>query len=299
LGADAPKAEVCDRVVYSRVGETALEALIFPKSTGATPPRGPRPGVILIHGGAWLSGSPYQHWWYSRRFAEAGYVVMAIEYRTMDDGAFPAALHDAKAAARWLRRNSAWLGVDPDAIAVMGDSAGGHLAAMLSTTRPEDGFEGTTDPDVSSAVQAAVLLYPMTDLASEVNARTLAGRLWRRLSFNYHLVSYLTREMEGSLPERARLASPIQYTHAGAPPTLIIHGSLDRNVHPIQSLRYYTALQNLGVQSAYIQVGRTHAFDYYDPRLRGEIFGDILRFLHENLRGAPDPEAYLESRKRD
>jgi len=120
--------------------------------------RKPLPGMVLIHGGGWIIGSRHQQAWYCRAFAKAGYVVMTIEYRMMPKYCFPECVYDCKAAVRWMRLRADWLGVDPSRIVAFGASAGGHLAAFLATTGPEDGFEGTENPGPSTEVSAVISL---------------------------------------------------------------------------------------------------------------------------------------------
>ncbi|MCX5757482.1 MAG: alpha/beta hydrolase, partial [Candidatus Hydrogenedentes bacterium] len=109
----------------------------------------PRPAVLLIHGGCWLFGTRHQLHWYTRHFAEQGYVVAAIQYRMMPKYRLPDCVEDCKAAVRWLRLHAAEYNIDPDRIVALGNSAGGHLAAMLGVTSPDDGFDGVENPGAS------------------------------------------------------------------------------------------------------------------------------------------------------
>src|SRR6476661_7067961 len=99
---------------------------------------GPSPVVVFLHGGGWRLGSrhlvgpayatadpgPFE------LFAQAGIAVASIDYRLSGEALWPAQLHDAKAAVRWLRRRSSELGIDPERMASWGESAGGHLAEL-------------------------------------------------------------------------------------------------------------------------------------------------------------------------
>ncbi|NLT60001.1 MAG: alpha/beta hydrolase, partial [Candidatus Hydrogenedentes bacterium] len=127
-------------------------------------PATPLPAIVAIHGGAWLHGPRAQQWWYLREFARRGYVVFTVDYRKLPRHRFPACLHDVKSAVRWMRLHADEYGVDPDRIYAFGASAGGHLSAFLATSVPEDGFEGSENPDASSAVNAAISLYGAVDL---------------------------------------------------------------------------------------------------------------------------------------
>jgi acetyl esterase/lipase len=133
----------------------------------------PPPLVVWIHGGAWLFGDrrylpetlrSNQH--FDESLA-AGLAVASIDYRHSREASFPAQLHDAKAAIRYLRAHSEALGIDTARIGVWGESAGGHLAALVGLTdrRPDlEGDLGAVGP--SSAVDAVVDWYGPSDLAA-------------------------------------------------------------------------------------------------------------------------------------
>lgn len=102
---------------------------------------GPLPVVVWIHGGAWAEGTRHRLWipW----LPQHGYALASIDYRLSAQAPFPAQLQDCKAAVRWLRAHAAEYGLDPARFAAAGDSAGGHLAAMLGTTGDVPALEGT------------------------------------------------------------------------------------------------------------------------------------------------------------
>ena len=116
-----------------------------PITIGEAKPGAKFPGVVLIHGGAWLFGTRYQLHWYGSRLARAGYVAASINYRMLPMYPFPYCIHDCKAAVRWLRLHADEYGIDPERIAAFGNSAGGHLAGLLATTRPRDWRAWTID----------------------------------------------------------------------------------------------------------------------------------------------------------
>ena len=126
------------------------------------------------------------------RLAQRGLVVVAIDYRLARPGSpsWPAAVDDLREAVRWLRRHSAAYGVDPERIAVIGQSSGGHLAALLGTFPAVDGPDG-----VSSRVQAVVSFYGPTDLNSLMQFRHLAHEPAR---------TFLGEEPSGLNPARPR-----------------------------------------------------------------------------------------------
>jgi len=233
-----------------------------------------RPGMVLIHGGAWILGTRYQQAWYCRAFARAGYVVMTIDYRLMPRNAFPCCLHDCKAAVRWLRQNADRYRIDPDRIATFGASAGGHLAALLATTMPEDGLEGDVNPGVSSEVCAAISLYGAVDLQQYYDT-PLIGPLGRITSnFFDKFIAPHGSKISG--------ASPLHFARPATKPIMLVHGTWDHLVHYSQSERFHQRLVELGVPTKLIAVeGREHGFDYLHTSKRRELFGEMRKFLAE------------------
>src|SRR5262249_26300578 len=114
---------------------------------------GPRPAVLVIHGGSWRSGKRSEMAKFARGFANAGYVVYNVDYRLAPEHRFPAQLDDVRAAFAWLHDHAHELAADPDRIAVMGYSAGAHLALLLGLAgvgdapRPRAGAAGRSAPD--------------------------------------------------------------------------------------------------------------------------------------------------------
>ncbi len=116
------------------------------------PPAGdePSPVVVFLHGGGWRLGSRHSAGpAYAKAdpgpfelVAQAGIAVASIDYRLSGEAVWPAQLHDAKAAVRWLRGRASELTIDPDRIAAWGESAGGHLAELLGLTVDDPALEG-------------------------------------------------------------------------------------------------------------------------------------------------------------
>ena len=265
-------------LVYARAEGRPLKMSLYIPESGEL---GGRPGIVLIHGGAWILGSRYQLAWYCRQFARAGFVVMTIDYRLMPRYAFPKCLHDSKAAVRWLRLHAAELNVDTDRIAAFGESAGGHLAAFLAATRADDRFEGSENPGASSAIRAAISLYGPVDLTCyrDMPSHGPFQNITRRF-----MVDFGGRE--GLAPEGTswEAASPITYASPETAPILFVHGEKDKLVHFEQPRRFYDRLRELGVPTQLIAVpNRGHGFDYVRWRQRGAIFGEMLSFLSEHL----------------
>ncbi|MDQ2805992.1 MAG: alpha/beta hydrolase [Chloroflexota bacterium] len=126
----------------------------------------PAPVAVYLHGGGWQDGDKT---WIGRilpatALTTRGYAVAAVDYRLAPRYPWPAPINDAKCALRFLRSHAAQYQIDPDHIGVWGDSAGGHLAALLGLAGPTAGLEGDGGwPGVSSAVQAVVTMSAPTD----------------------------------------------------------------------------------------------------------------------------------------
>lgn len=273
-------------VVFNRPDRKPLKMTIF---TPAGEVAGSvRPAVLLIHGGSWLYGSRYQLHWYGRQLARRGYVAASLDYRMMPRYAFPDCLHDCKAAVRFLRRNAAAYGIDPGRIAVMGNSAGGHLAALIAATHPEDGLEGAGAGEEPSSVQAAVVLYGVTDMSYYRNPSGYIRMFGMTAKF---IDNFVTRRYTGSgNPYDA--ASPAHYADERMCPTLFIHGTKDNLVPYGQTVAFAGQLSRAGVPVRLITVRHGHAFDFLVPGARAGIFPEIVQFLDDRLKSPAAAEPH-------
>jgi acetyl esterase/lipase len=233
------KVDVENDVVFGTTGSRDLKCDIFrPPLDGDR-----RPGVLLIHGGAWHQGDRSQLRYYGIQLARYGFVGMACEYRLSGEAPWPAQIHDVKAALRWMRAHADSLGIDEGKICVTGNSAGAHLALMLGGDT--DAFEGSGgNGHVSSKCAAISAIYPPT-----------------RLHFNKNEVENKLFGEAGS-DDVAAKASPINYAKAGFPPTILIHGNADQIVPNSESFNMYHALHKAGGGvELHVFDGAPHAFD--------------------------------------
>ena len=218
------------------------------------PPEGgePAPVVLFLHGGGWRIGSRHtvgpmyagQDPTPFERMAQAGIAVASADYRLSGEAVWPAQLHDAKAAVRWLRARADELGADPDRIAVWGESAGGHLASLLGLTAGDPSLEGDVGvTGLSSQVLAVAAWYAPSDLVGfAVDAGTDSADATTR-------EAQLLGGTPMSLPDMAVQASPLIHVSPAAPPFLLLHGRTDRFVPCLQSERLYDALVEAGVEA--------------------------------------------------
>ena len=121
-------------------------------------------GIVYFHGGAWIFGDLDTHDGLCRALAnESGCRVVAIDYRLAPEHKFPAAVEDACAATKWVAAHAVELGIDPNRLAVAGDSAGGNLAAVVCQMARGQGFK----------IALQVLFCPVTDIAADNQSRHL------------------------------------------------------------------------------------------------------------------------------
>jgi len=237
-------------IPYGTGGGTPLELDIYTPENLA----GPVPGIIFIHGGGWRSGKRQDYKFYTTRFATHGYVVATVSYRLKEAGYFPNCVEDVKCAVRWMRANATQLNVDPDRIAVIGGSAGGHLSMMAGYSSDVAEFEGQGGHlGVSSAVQAVIDIYGPVDFTVEETR-------------DHPLLTGFMQGTYEEVPEKFVKASPLTYLDPSDPPTLIIHGTIDTLVPVEQSDLLAEKFQELGMMYWYDRIdGWPHAMDIANP----------------------------------
>jgi acetyl esterase/lipase len=260
-----------------------LRADVFhPPAALGDPPAGGWPAILLIHGGAWRGGDRTQLRGYGILFARAGWLAVACEYRLSPTARWPEHLHDVKAALRWMRANAADLGIDPDRVALSGNSAGGHLALVAAGTPDVPELEGDGGhPGVSTAVAACVAIYAPTVIYADHPAHLLTEGEFPRP------VDMITDQPSDEI---ARQASPVTWAGPTFPPTLLIHGAADTVVPVASSLAMHDALRRADVPvDLHVYADQPHAFDA-DPRYGRRTADEILFFLDRYV-PAPAPSA--------
>jgi acetyl esterase/lipase len=213
---------------------------------------GPFPAVICIHGGGFRAGHRDGYNTLCLRLAERGYVALTVSYRLAPKYQFPAAVHDVKAAVRWLRANAEKYRVDPQRIGVTGGSAGGHLAQFLGVTAGIRQFEGEGGhPGQSSAVACVVNVYGPSDFTQSYGKSVDAAEV-------------LPLFLGGNVQQERRrhiLASPLYWVTPEAAPTLCIHGTEDKYVAHEQAVWLIDRLQAAEVPAELLTLpGAGHGF---------------------------------------
>jgi len=131
---------------------------------------GKYPALILIHGGGWRAGDKSMEVPMAQMIASKGFVTLAVEYQLSLEAKYPAAVHNIKAAIRWVRANAEKYNIDPDRIAISGTSAGGQLAMLVGMTPGVEKFEGTMGiTGYSSAVQAIIDIDGVVDFMAPMS----------------------------------------------------------------------------------------------------------------------------------
>jgi acetyl esterase/lipase len=213
---------------------------------------GPFPCVLCIHGGGFRAGSRDSYNAQIIRLAQHGYVAVTVTYRLAPKYPFPAAVHDTKAAVRWLRANAKKYGIDPTRIGVTGGSAGGTLAQMLGVTTGVKEFEGTGgNPEQSSAVKCVVNYYGANDFTKSYGKSVDAAQV---------LPLYLGGDLEKARAAHIR-SSPLYWVTPDAVPALCIHGTEDKYVHVEQAEMLVAKLKATGIEAELIKLeGAGHGF---------------------------------------
>ncbi len=230
---------------------------------------GPFPAIVFIHGGGWYLGDRQGYRDEIEEAARRGYVAVTISYRLMQfDEAeketttaspiFPAQIHDAKAAVRWLRANASKYHIDPNRIGVTGRSAGGHLSLLVGLTDPQSKLEGDSgNPGQSSRVQAVVNVFGPTDMTG---------------CFRTSSVAWIFRLFMGGTPDEVadtyKAASPVTYVSEDDPPVLTLQGDQDKLVPLAQATTLDEKMKSVGASHTLtVFKGQGHGFrGEYRPR---------------------------------
>jgi acetyl esterase/lipase len=257
-------------VPYTTGQNPALRLDIYKPTPGGEP----RPAVILIHGGAWMSFDKSTMHGMGEFLSRSGYVAFSVDYRLFDgtQNRWPAQLDDVQRAVRWIRANAAKYGVNPARIGAFGHSAGAQLAALLGMEDTRD----NSDPALakySSRVQAVVDVSGPTDFTTEQDPEGLE-----------FLSSFLGGDF-ASHPDTWRNASPAYHVAKDDAPFLIVHGTRDENVPIAQAEELYQKLKAAGVPVSLEKVDDVHTFRNPDVRRRLAI--ETRDFFDQYLRPAP------------
>ena len=256
-------------IVFKQINGIDLCLDLFMPENEKNPPL-----IIWIHGGAWMYGdrkSPGLMWQLER-----GYAIASIEYRLTGQGVFPDHIVDCKDALVFLKNNAGNYGYNSGKIIAAGDSAGGHLAALMGTSIGHKDWE----PEAADcSVQAVVDFYGPTALGKEWPGLLDSDKGLSDLeSVQSQMLGAYVFSMEGMA--RAAVANPVTYIDGTEPPFLILHGDADDVVPYKQSVYLRDALEGVGVPVSMHRVhGGGHGFSKTDVNAVIDEFLDYyIRF---------------------
>jgi len=222
-------------MIYKTIDDIELRMDLF--NPPDHQPSNQTPCILFFHGGGWNGGNPDQFYPHCRYLASRGMVALSAEYRLKDrHGTTPfECVKDGKSAVRWVRKNAAELGIDPNRIAGGGGSAGGHVAAATATVT---GFEEQgEDTSISPRPDALVLFNPVYDNSPQGFGHDRLGDRWRDFS-------------------------PMHNIATGAPPTIVFFGTEDQWAH--SATEYKERMEAVGSRcDLHLYEGQPHGFFNY------------------------------------
>jgi acetyl esterase/lipase len=236
------------------------------------------PLIVWIHGGAWMLNDKHADMGYMtntiKLFMDNGYAVASIDYRYSTTAPFPAQIKDCNQAIEFLYENAAQYNIDDSKIALIGFSAGGHLASLIglsNNNHVKAFYPGKKEPKFK--ISLVLDFYGPSDFL------TLKGNDNKNPR---NPITLLLGGMVADLPDLAKEASPITYVDKDDPPFLIIQGEKDESVNPDQSVLLSKKLKKFGVKNELIIVpGAPHYGVMFDTK---PIRDSVLAFLNEYMK---------------
>lgn len=258
-GMRSDSVRVTPNVLFATVAGVPLRAYVYqPRAAGHYPT------IVQIYGGAWQRGTPDDYAEFARYFAARGYVVFAIDYRHAPQFRFPEQMADVRTALAWVRRNAAKYGADTTRMALLGRSAGAHLALLAA-------YDATEPP-----VRAVVGFYAPVDLVDAYRHPPSPDPLEIRDVETKFIGAGLESAM--AMYEKA---SPINAVRPGLPPTLLLNGARDHIVEARYGAMLDAKLRASGDTSILVTMPwADHAFDVIPNGPSGQLSRYVVeRFL--------------------
>lgn len=264
------KATVYSNIPYA--GDTLEKHLLdiyLPEKAGSKTPL-----VVWIHGGAWMLNDKYADMSYMkntvRGFLENGYALASINYRYSTDAVFPAQIQDCNQALEFLWQHADQYKLDRNRIALIGFSAGGHLASLLglsNNNRVKEFYPAGMTPHFH--IKCVLDFYGPSDFVM------LAGNPDTSVNNSRNPVSILLGALPVERPDLAKRASPVTYVDRSDPPFLIVQGEKDESVPNTQSRLLHSWLTLAGVKNELIIVPNApHYGEMFDAEyIRKQVFG--------------------------
>jgi alpha-L-fucosidase 2 len=261
----AARADLKTDIEYGRAGGESLKLDAYVPD-GA----GPFPAVILVHGGGWnagdKSGGPKKGYMapLHEPLQKAGFAWFSINYRLAPKHPYPACIEDVETAIRWVKANAAKYHLDPQRIALSGESAGGHLVELAAVRADE-----------STRMAAIVPFYGRGELLGDLKPgaamRVNYVQLFGRKTFDETAQRVMTE------------ASPLLHLKAGLPPVLLVHGTADQSVPYEQSVEWQKRSRAFGLTCDLITIkDGVHGMISWDavaPNYKQEVVAWLQRTL--------------------
>jgi acetyl esterase/lipase len=241
---------------------------------------GPAPTLVYVHGGGWVLGfRERQGLPLMQHLAAHGWVCVSVDYRLSPRATFPDHLVDVKRALAWVRAHADELGADPGFVAIAGNSAGAHLAALAALTANDGAYQPGFE-DVDTSVAACVGFYGVYDLLDR-------RAQWRHGGMKRLLARHVMKATRADAPAAYEAASPVSRVHPDAPPFLLVHGTHDTLAPVGESRHLFERLRAVSrAPSAYVEVpGAQHAFEVFPSVRTAHVVDGVARFL-EGVRAA-------------
>ena len=270
-----------DTFVYARVGSSVADRLDLRLESYVSRDRAAHVGkaVVMVHGGAWTTNDRHSPHVVCRGLAEAGFAVFSLDFRDGRNGKHPCAVQDIAAGIRYVRARADDFGIDPDHIALVGSSSGGHLALLtaIQPDLPEHRGTRTTmggAEDLSAGVCCVVALWPVSDPARRLRHAIETGRdELVQAHFRYYRDEAHMRD--ASVQRRIRDGEA-----QNLPPLFVVQPGEDANVPRDMTLALVREYQDAGGTVQYhFYPGLPHGFAYGASAATTRLLEEIRWFL--------------------
>jgi acetyl esterase/lipase len=229
--------------------------------------KGSLPLVVCIHGGGWAMGDKDQMAWMAIRYAQQGYIGVTLSYRLNHEAPIPACIFDVKEAIRYLKHISSDIHADPERIAVLGYSAGAHLALMIGLSPKASEFKSDAYSRQDSSVACVVAISAPADLEERFKSQGRLGFLVEDKSADANFI---------------RTISPLTWVDRQQVPVLMLHGNQDRIVPSYNYEKFAAKCNDLAINNfeLYVSESGKHMFFFKELQITHPI---VDRFLAKHL----------------
>ncbi|CAG8588937.1 9859_t:CDS:2 [Ambispora gerdemannii] len=240
----------------------------------------PKPVLLFVHGGGWTGGDKGLPYPIIFHLAEAGWIVVSTNYRLAPSSIYPNQLIDVKRAIRWVKENIHAFKGDPGFIAIAGDGAGGHLAAMAALTPNTLEYQPHFEK-VDTSVNAVILINAHTDLLHLMDIGKTKNKITSYFDVSNHFSKVISGHAEIN-EEFLRKHSPVNLITKESVPFLVFHGDRDQYIPFESSKKFVEKLQQISKsETRFIQIpGGHHVYHLFSsPRSHYQAIG-VERWLN-------------------